>query len=585
MLYLAEVQKKTGFISSGKPEFKLIACQRGENSWTAVPGDETIGAPDDAAYNAGALVMVELTNNRQVQRHYEAGRSLVSILQTFSNLSKKSKTQEEEIEQWKQSLTFQSQELNRRELELEARQEQVEQAEADVEQLEGQRQELQTLKNTLQQKQEELDRKSKDLEGAWEHLNGEKRRLEEIQSDANQAGGLDEAQVEQMQAALNRLTEVVLPMEALRAPLGEATEGLSNHQDMMATYRQTLEQQGQTLEQRQQDLDHQAAELKQRWEDWNQAQATFAVKKEDLKLQQQWVKNQQDKIQALSDNLHAQTNLHQQLYELLNTTDKVRLSKKVDVAALESMDIAELQNLVSDLEKDLDKVSRFVSDQEEELTLEQQALDEIKAKMEQASEFDRLEMETELEEEQDRYQMLNETLVGQRRNLLEREEVLSQHRAVLNRRQGLAVHENQVNAVNLEPLLNSIDEQRQHTSDTLQAMEEELKQAQEGITQLKQELETMEADLSHRRQEVEAFEAEVQHQHRDLAGLQGKLAVCQELLDPAQAGADGVRQALEAVSEAVTKLQEVNDYQLQSIAELRQTVMTVASPMPQMAAS
>ena len=585
MLYLAEVQKKTGFISSGKPEFKLIACQRGENSWTAVPGDETIGAPDDAVYNAGALVMVELTNNRQVQRHYEAGRSLVSILQTFSNLSKKSKTQEEEIEQWKQSLTFQSQELNRRELELEARQEQVEQAEADVEQLEGQRQELQTLKNTLQQKQEELDRKSKDLEGAWEHLNGEKRRLEEIQSDANQAGGLDEAQVEQMQAALNRLTEVVLPMEALRAPLGEATEGLSNHQDMMATYRQTLEQQGQTLEQRQQDLDHQAAELKQRWEDWNQAQATFAVKKEDLKLQQQWVKNQQDKIQALSDNLHAQTNLHQQLYELLNTTDKVRLSKKVDVAALESMDIAELQNLVSDLEKDLDKVSRFVSDQEEELTLEQQALDEIKAKMEQASEFDRLEMETELEEEQDRYQMLNETLVGQRRNLLEREEVLSQHRAVLNRRQGLAVHENQVNAVNLEPLLNSIDEQRQHTSDTLQAMEEELKQAQEGITQLKQELETMEADLSHRRQEVEAFEAEVQHQHRDLAGLQGKLAVCQELLDPAQAGADGVRQALEAVSEAVTKLQEVNDYQLQSIAELRQTVMTVASPMPQMAAS
>jgi len=205
--------------------------------------------------------------------------------------------------------------------------------------------------------------------------------------------------------------------------------------------------------------------------------------------------------------------------------------------------------------------------------------------MEQASEFDRLELETELEEEQDRYQMLNETLVGQRRNLLEREEVLSQHRAVLNRRQGLAVNENQVNAVNLEPLLNSVDEQRQHTSDTLQAMEEELKQAQEGITQLKQELETMEADLTHRRQEVEAFEAEVQHQHRDLAGLQGKLAVCQELLDPAQAGADGVRQALESLSEAVTKLQEVNDSQLQSIAELRQTVITVASPMPQMAAS
>jgi len=488
VLYLAEVQKKTGFIGSGKPEFKLLACQRGENSWTAVPGDETIGAPDDATYGAGTLVMVELTNNRQIQRHYEAGRSLVNILQTFSNLSKKSKTQEEEIEQWKQSLTFQSQELNRRELELEARQEQVEQAEADVEQLEGQRQELQKLKDDLHQQQEELERQARDLEGAWDHLNGEKRRFEELQSEVSRQGGLDEAQVEQMQGALNRLTEVVLPMEALRAPLGDAANGLSQHQATMAAYRQSLEEQGQVLEQRQQEIDQQAAELKQRWEDWHQSQSQLVAKKEDLKLQQQWVKNQQDKIQTLSDNLHAQTNLHKHLYDLLNTSDKVRLSKKVDVSALEAMDIAELQNLVSDLEKDLEKVSRFVSDQEEELTLEQQALDEIKEKIGQANEFERLQLETELEEEQDRYQMLNETLVGQRRNLLEREEVLSQHRAVLNRRQGLAVNDGQFNAVNLEPLLDSVDEQRQHTSDALQAMEEDMKQAQEGIAQLKQEL-------------------------------------------------------------------------------------------------
>jgi len=77
----------------------------------------------------------------------------------------------------------------------------------------------------------------------------------------------------------------------------------------------------------------------------------------------------------------------------------------------------------------------------------------------------------------------------------------------------------------------------------------------------------------------------VQRQQLDLAALRGKLAVCQELLDPAQAEAEGVRQSLEALSEAIAKLQEVNDYQLQSIAELRQTVLTVAAPMHQMAAS
>jgi len=43
VLYLAEVQKKTGFIGGGKADFKLLACQRGE-IWTSVPGDEMITA-------------------------------------------------------------------------------------------------------------------------------------------------------------------------------------------------------------------------------------------------------------------------------------------------------------------------------------------------------------------------------------------------------------------------------------------------------------------------------------------------------------------------------------------------------------
>ncbi|MBD1875378.1 hypothetical protein H6F75_17995 [Nodosilinea sp. FACHB-131] len=583
MLYLAEVQKKTGFIGSGKPEFKLLACQRSENSWSAVTGDETLVAPDDASYNAGALVMVEVSNNRQIQRHYEAGRSLTTILQNFSNLSKKSKTQEEEIEQWKQSLTFQSQELNRRELELETRQEQVEQAEADLEQLDAQRQELDQLRQSLEQQQEELTRKNQDLEGAWAHLNGEMRRLEEQRAEGSGAAGLDPDQVANLQGALNRLTEAVMPVEALRDPLTHATDGLNYHQGLLGDYRQALEDQRQGLEQRQQELDQQASQLNQRWVDWRQAETALVAKREDLKLRQQLVKTHQEQIQTLTDTLQAQANLHQKIYDLLNTTDKVRLSKKVDVAALEAMDLDHLQTMVGDLEKDLEKMSRFVSDQEEELNLEQQAIDEIKLKIEQASEFERLQLETEIEEEQDRYQMLNETLVGQRRNLLEREEVLSQHQAVLRRRQGLTVEETPVSAVDLEPLLNTIDTQRQHTTDTIQALETEVKKLQDGISQLKKEIEAAEAALATRRTEVEAFEADLRRQQQDLAGLMGKLAVCEELLNPAQESVNGLRQSLENLTGAVTKLQEVNDYQLQAIAELRQTVVSVGAP--QVAAS
>ena len=45
VLYLAETQKKSGFIGSGKAEFKLLACQRSEHEWSSVPNEEMIAAP------------------------------------------------------------------------------------------------------------------------------------------------------------------------------------------------------------------------------------------------------------------------------------------------------------------------------------------------------------------------------------------------------------------------------------------------------------------------------------------------------------------------------------------------------------
>lgn len=583
MLYLAEVQKKAGFIGSGKAEFKLLACQRSENSWSAVSGDETIGAPDDASYNAGALVMVELSNNRQVQRHYEAGRPLINILQSFSNLSKKSKTQEEEIEQWKQSLTFQSQELNRRELEIESRQEQIEQAEADLAQLEAQRQELEQTQRGLETARAELERKTQDLEGAWNHLNGEMRRLEERQSEVSQQSGLDQEQVEQMQAALNRLTEVIVPTDVFREHLHTSTDLLSQHQGLLGQHQSTLEQQRGELAQQQTELQQQIDALQQRWQTWMQTQEALVTKKAELKLQQQLVHTQQEQLQVLSKELHRQGNLHQQVYELLNTSDKVRLSKKVDVGALEAMAMDDLQNLVTELEKDLDKMSRFVSDQEEELTLEQQAIDELKQRIEQSNEFDRMQLEAELAEEQDRYHMLNETLVGQRRNLLEREEVLSQHQAVLRRRQGLAIEETQVSAVDLEPLLENIDEQRHHTTEAIHGLETEVKHKQESLNQLRQEIEQLEIEQGSQRSDLESFEAHVNQRRADVAVLSGRVNLLEELLTPAQEGCDRIKQALDHFSGAINKLQEVNDYQLQAITELRQTVTSVAGHAPQQA--
>ncbi|HEY9658851.1 MAG TPA: hypothetical protein V6C65_10395, partial [Allocoleopsis sp.] len=86
MLYLAEVLRKARVIGGGRAEFKLLACQRSELSWSAVPGEEIISAPDDVTYGAGMLVLLELSAGKQVQRHTEANRQLISILQNFSRM-------------------------------------------------------------------------------------------------------------------------------------------------------------------------------------------------------------------------------------------------------------------------------------------------------------------------------------------------------------------------------------------------------------------------------------------------------------------------------------------------------------------
>jgi chromosome segregation ATPase len=574
VLYLAEVQKKSGFIGGGRPEFRLLACQRSEYLWTAVTGDEVIIAPDDASYNGGALVMVEVNGSRQVQRHYEAGRTLTNILQTFSNLSKKSKTQEEEIEQWKQSLTYQSQELNRREIEIEARQEQLERAEADLEQLEAQRQEVENLRQTLEQQQAELTRKNHDLEGAWAHLKGEMRHLEENQGTRLvPVTGVNQEQLERAQGALQRLTEAILPVEILRETLARAHGNLAKQQNSLNNYRQNLAGQGGELQASRQQLEQQQVDLAQRWANWHQSEVVLTTKREELKLCQQSIRLQQEEMQILSQNLRYQANLHRQLYDLLSPGDKVRLSKKVEVDKLEAMALDALESLIQDLEKDLNQVSRFVSEQEEELTLEQQAIEEIKLKINTADAAERPQLEIRFTEEQDRYQMLNKTLVGQRRNLIEREEILSQHQAVLKRRQGLILEEqSSATGIDLEPHLNAIDEEQQRTTETIHQLEQQINQTQMTINQLKQEISALETDLVARRSEIETFETQLQQQQLSLAGLGGKLEVYQELISPVQEHTRGLEQSLEELTQALAKLQEFNDYHIQAIAELHQTI-------------
>ncbi|MBD2089397.1 hypothetical protein H6F67_05975 [Microcoleus sp. FACHB-1515] len=563
MLYLAEVQRKTRVIGGGRAELKLLACQRNEQSWSAVPAEEpTVPAPDDAMYNAGALVMVEISGARQVQRHSEAGRQLVSILQNFSRLQEKFKTQEEEIEQWKESLTYQSQELNRREMEMEAREEQIQQMEEDFEKLEQQKQEFETFRAETEQMRAEFERKSQELEGAWAHLQGEMNRFEEKAASA----GLNAEQAQQLQAIIDRLSAAA-PTAAVREQLDQAFAILTQQQETLNYHWHNLEQQRNSAHELQATVDRQAQELLDRKQQWQQQQAAIAQSRIDLSVKQSLQSIEQQQAQTISAQLQTHESLQQQIRTLAESAG-VRVGPKVDVEAIEQKSIQELQAAVQELQRDFEKSSKFVQGQEEELTLQKQTVDELRAKLQQSGN-DRAAIEAELRDEQDRYKMLDQTLIGQRRNLHEREEVLHQHQVVLARKQGLPEPEAKTGS-EFDGVANQLEFLRQQQAQTLQMLEVQIQQRQTEIDQAQGAIDQQVRDHENEQRAIEEFEQQWQAQKSSAAELWGKVNAYQDTLQPMQDSLNGLREKLEAVSGLTHQFQEVGDQQQQAIAEIQQ---------------
>ncbi|MDC0833284.1 hypothetical protein CKA32_005877 [Geitlerinema sp. FC II] len=124
MLHLAQVTKK-GLL--GKTVLRLLARRRPDETWAVLSGDETVEV-DSNAYSEGVLVLAEVGANRQVNSVKEAKEWVLGLITQYLGkgftpefLQKEA----ERAEQWRQSLTLQSQDLARRTVELETRREQI----------------------------------------------------------------------------------------------------------------------------------------------------------------------------------------------------------------------------------------------------------------------------------------------------------------------------------------------------------------------------------------------------------------------------------------------------------------------------
>lgn len=132
MLYLAQVQKQ-GLL--GKLGLRLLARQESEYTWTLIVETSVIPEVEASVGNAtllplseGLLVLVELSPTGEIENLQNATDWVLELVKTYlsNGITPTFLQQEtERAEQWRQTLSLQSQELARRALEVEARREQI----------------------------------------------------------------------------------------------------------------------------------------------------------------------------------------------------------------------------------------------------------------------------------------------------------------------------------------------------------------------------------------------------------------------------------------------------------------------------
>ncbi|MCW6037935.1 pilus motility taxis protein HmpF [Spirulina subsalsa FACHB-351] len=589
MLYLAEVRKqKGGFMAKGATELKLLACQRNDQSWSAVQGDEVIAADEANAFEQGALVLVNLNNNRQVQSPPEAaGAQIVRNLERLSKLQDKIKTQEEEIEAWKQSLTLQAQELNKREMELMAELEQLEAAQVEADQnnaasagvAEGASEELQKAKEEADRIREEFERKTQELEQAWAHLRGEQARFEERKGELAPGGvGIDPAQLNHLQELVNYLETTVMPTGGLREPVQAAIALLDQQKSTLGEYWVQLEEQRSDAQRQQTEVDEQSEALETRQQALQAQLQALETQKDQVSQQEYQVSLKQASLELLRQQQEQQSSL-EALVARLDSSDSGESDSSggVDVGALENMALEELQGVVERLEQDLAQLVRFVEDQEEELNLQREAVEEIQEKLKNASVYEASALEQELADEQEQKKLLDQTLIGQRRTLAERRSVLRQHLRVLRRRQGIPDENAGETGVDLTPLLGELATQQEATVNRLQALEEELKDCQAALEQSQGELNDQQEAYDALKRELEELEVNLEETHASTALLWGRVNLYEEILKPMQDGLEGVQQQLEAIAALLDQTEQTAQYQQEAVGNLQQAVNELAS--------
>ena len=148
MLNLAQVQKNP---TSGKLELQVLAYQVEESIWE-VDNSKIVSLTAEHVLQEGTLVLFDQGSDRIVENIQPATDWILDVLQEYLTKNAISPefiaAEQSKIEKWRQEITIQNLELNRKVLELETRREQLQELEQSLEQ---EKERLESLNQQLKQ--------------------------------------------------------------------------------------------------------------------------------------------------------------------------------------------------------------------------------------------------------------------------------------------------------------------------------------------------------------------------------------------------------------------------------------------------
>ncbi|NBD14980.1 MAG: hypothetical protein GVY04_02175 [Cyanobacteria bacterium] len=565
MLYIAEVKKQTkAFMGGMKTVLHLLACQQNDNRWSAIPGEDILSTDDvTQQFAEGVIVTVNLGPNRQVQGTLDlAGPRVANLLQTFSRQVEKTRGQEEEIEEWKQSLTIQAQELNRRQNELHEAEVRIEEKEEELSELEQERTEIQQLR-------EQWERDRTELEGAWEQLRGEQQRLETQQEELKGKQGLSPEQGESLRALIQQIEGAITTAQATKNPLNSAQTVVQQQTQAIKEQSKTLEGERQQAEQRQNDARQLSEQLKNLRQQLQEQQGNLLQTQQCLATAQSQIDTKQQIVTYLSAQLQKQSEVRDILSRLVINSPQLKINQDVDLQSLEAMPLEQLEEELNTMQESFEQAVSFVKDQEEELDYQLQSVRELEEQLKQARSSDKENIQNELAEEEDRYRFLEKTLVGQRRNLMSREDIIEQYRIILTRRQGDSDWEPEIQKVDLSPIFNKVDHQRDYSEDEYHQVNEELQTLHNQVQELESKLKEQQKECDQTRSEIEALELTWQETQKEATERLTRVEVKGEILHLQEKKLQEIHQQLNTIAEAIENINvSEQQNQLSQVQEL-----------------